>query len=89
MVGAALNAAQYLKEEGIELEVVNASTIKPLDGFCLSRLAELGRPVFTLEEHVVEGGFGSAVFCSPSLQFVHTARRFCGTSSPPLDLSTI
>ena len=27
----------------------------------LSRLAELGRPVFTVEEHVLEGGFGSSV----------------------------
>ena len=61
MVGAALTVAQRLKDEGIEVEVVNASTIKPLDGFCLSRLAELNRPVFTLEEHVMEGGFGSAV----------------------------
>ncbi len=61
MVGAALNVATRMKEEGIELEVINASTIKPLDGLCLSRLAEAGRPVFTLEEHVMDGGFGSSV----------------------------
>ncbi|MDD3213590.1 MAG: 1-deoxy-D-xylulose-5-phosphate synthase [Eubacteriales bacterium] len=61
MVGAALNVAQKLKDEGIEVEVVNASTVKPLDGFCLSRLLEQKKQVFTLEEHVVDGGFGSAV----------------------------
>lgn len=61
MVGAAINVAQRLKDEGIELEVVNASTIKPLDGLCLSRLQNRKKPVFTLEEHVLQGGFGSAV----------------------------
>ena len=61
MVGTALNVAQQLNEEGISIEVINASTIKPLDGLCLNRLAERHLPVFTLEEHVLEGGFGSAV----------------------------
>ncbi len=61
MVGPALNVAQRLKDEDIDLEVVNASTIRPLDGLCLSRLRERGKPVFTLEEHVLDGGFGSSV----------------------------
>jgi len=61
MVSAALNAAQRLRDEDISIEVVNASTLKPLDGLCLHRLREKGRPVITLEEHVLDGGFGSAV----------------------------
>ena len=61
MVGTAINVAQRLKDEGIDLEVMNASTIRPLDGMCLTRLQEKGKPVITLEEHVVDGGFGSAV----------------------------
>ena len=61
MVSAALNVAQHLRDEGIRLEVVNASTVKPLDGMCLSRMREKGRPVIALEEHVIDGGFGSAV----------------------------
>ena len=61
MVGVALNVAQRLREEKIELEVVNASTLKPLDRMTLERLAEKNKPVITLEEHVVDGGFGSAV----------------------------
>ena len=61
MVGIAIQISQKLAAEGIEVEVVNASTIKPLDGLCLSRLAEKGKPVITLEEHVLDGGFGSAV----------------------------
>lgn len=61
MVSAALNVAHRLQDEGIDAEVVNASTIKPLDGLCLNRLLEKSKPVITVEEHVVEGGFGSAV----------------------------
>ena len=61
MVSAAITIAQRLKDEGIHLEVKNASTIKPLDGMCLTRLQDKGKPIITLEEHVVDGGFGSAV----------------------------
>ena len=61
MVGIALDVAKRLQNEGIALEVVNASTVKPLDGDCLARLANKHIPVFTLEEHMLDGGFGSAV----------------------------
>ncbi len=61
MVAAAMDAAAALRRQGIALEVINASTVKPLDTAVLARLAKAGRPVFTLEEHVLEGGFGSAV----------------------------
>ena len=61
MVSAALNVAKGLRDEGIRLEVVNASTVKPLDVGCLERLKAKNRPVITLEEHVLDGGFGSSV----------------------------
>lgn len=61
MAGIALEAAQRLQSEGISLEVVNASTVKPLDGDCLVRISGRHIPVFTLEEHVLDGGFGSSV----------------------------
>src|SRR6516162_2502 len=35
----------------------------------------------------IVSGFGGAAFCSPSLQFVHSARRLERASSPPFDLS--
>ena len=41
--------------------MINASTIKPLDKETLRRVFEKGAPVVTLEEHVLQGGFGSAV----------------------------
>ena len=55
----------------MELEVVNASTIKPLDTACLDAVFASGRPIFTMEEHVLSGGFGSSVLeyaCKPGKQ---------------------
>ncbi len=61
MVPSALKVADALAAQGIELEVINASTVKPLDGECLRRLSREGMVCWTLEEHVLSGGFGSAV----------------------------
>ena len=61
MTAAALRVADGLSQEGIEAEVINASTIKPLDSTCLKRIFALNIPVVTLEEHVLQCGFGSAV----------------------------
>ena len=82
MVSPALNVAQRLRDEGLELEVVNASTVKPLDGFCLSRLAEQGRPVFTIEEHVLDGGFGSSVLEYDAAHEINEACTGCGQCVP-------
>ncbi|MCI2050171.1 MAG: transketolase family protein [Lachnospiraceae bacterium] len=60
-VSAALDAAKLLKEEGIEAEVLNICTIKPLDDdLILASAAKTGR-VVTAEEHSVIGGLGGAV----------------------------
>ena len=57
----ALTAAKELLKEGIEVEVVNFSTIKPLDENTLLRVGkEIGR-IVTIEDHQKMGGFGSAV----------------------------
>lgn len=61
MTAAALRVADRLAQEGICVRVVNASTIKPLDEGCLNRLFDEQLPIFTVEEHVLQGGFGSAV----------------------------
>lgn len=56
-----LEAARLLAAEGISAEVVNASTIKPLDEDLL--LASAGRTghVMTVEDHALHGGLGGAV----------------------------
>ncbi|MGN1019234.1 MAG: transketolase C-terminal domain-containing protein, partial [Aristaeellaceae bacterium] len=59
MVAPALETAELLARKGIDAMVVNCSTVKPLDEDALYRLD--GIPLFTLEEHVLTGGFGSAV----------------------------
>ncbi|HJT58900.1 MAG TPA: 1-deoxy-D-xylulose-5-phosphate synthase [Ktedonobacteraceae bacterium] len=54
-------AAKELAEEGIHATVVNARWAKPLDEEMILRLAEGTHRIVTIEDHVVAGGFGSAV----------------------------
>ncbi|GKV54185.1 1-deoxy-D-xylulose-5-phosphate synthase [Sporosarcina sp. NCCP-2222] len=57
----ALDAAEQLAAKGINVQVVNARFIKPLDTAMLDYLFAAGKPIITLEEAVLAGGFGSAV----------------------------
>ena len=61
MVEPAMAAAAACQSEGLGVGVVNARFAKPLDAVLLPRLIASGRPILTLEDHVVAGGFGSAV----------------------------
>ncbi|MDK2887582.1 MAG: 1-deoxy-D-xylulose-5-phosphate synthase [Thermoanaerobacter sp.] len=61
MVSVASEAAMLLEQQGIQAAVINARFIKPLDEECISRYALRTRRVVTIEEHVLQGGFGSAV----------------------------
>ncbi len=61
MVSASLEAAEKLAVEGIEAEVINASTIKPLDETTVLKSAQKTGLVVSAEEHSVIGGLGSAV----------------------------
>jgi 1-deoxy-D-xylulose-5-phosphate synthase len=60
MVYPALQAARVLAGEGIDLAVVNARFIKPLDQDLILEMADTGYLV-TIEENVLQGGFGTAV----------------------------
>ena len=61
LVHEALAAADSLAAAGIEATVVNARFAKPLDAErFLTLAARVGR-ILTVEEHVMAGGFGSAV----------------------------
>lgn len=57
----ALHAAEQLLEQGISAQVVNARFIKPMDEAMLHSIFERNIPVVTIEEAVLQGGFGSAV----------------------------
>jgi transketolase len=61
MVSRALEAADLLSAEGIELRVVNMSTIEPLDVEAVLRAAEETGAVVTVEEGTTTGGLGAAV----------------------------
>ncbi|MCR4670699.1 MAG: transketolase family protein [Saccharofermentans sp.] len=60
-VASALEAAEMLAADGIDAEVINFHTIKPLDKDTLTASAAKTGRVFTVEEHSVIGGLGGAV----------------------------
>jgi 1-deoxy-D-xylulose-5-phosphate synthase len=62
MVEAAMQARNVLLEEGINVRVVNARFAKPIDKEALAKEMSRQQHVFTLEEHWLSGGFGSACF---------------------------
>ena len=61
MVGAALEAAESLAKQGVDAEVINAHTVKPLDADTICASAEKTGRVVTAEEHSIMGGLGGAV----------------------------
>ncbi|HEU0167787.1 MAG TPA: 1-deoxy-D-xylulose-5-phosphate synthase, partial [Chloroflexota bacterium] len=60
-VNIAMEAAERLGLSGISTGVINARFVKPLDEDTLLEAARRYRRLVTIEEHVVAGGFGSAV----------------------------
>lgn len=60
-VSSALEAAERLAADGIDAEVINICTIKPLDEELVVRSAAKTGKVVTAEEHSIVGGLGGAV----------------------------
>ncbi len=60
-VSEALEAAKMLEADGINAEVINIHTIKPLDKELVVKSAQKTGKVVTVEEHWINGGLGSAV----------------------------
>jgi len=91
MVGSALEAAETLAAEGIDAEVINIHTIKPLDEeLVVASAAKTGR-VVTVEEHSVIGGLGDAVLGALAEKQPTPTRKVgvndvFGESGPALDL---
>ena len=61
MVAPGILAAELLAKSGMEVGVVNARFVKPLDVELLKKISAQAKFIFTVEEGVLEGGFGSAV----------------------------
>lgn len=60
-VAEAVEASDLLSDEGISLRVVDAYSIKPIDGEAILAAAGETRMIFSAEEHNVVGGLGTAV----------------------------
>ncbi|MFN5757278.1 MAG: 1-deoxy-D-xylulose-5-phosphate synthase [Planctomycetia bacterium] len=73
LLGGALEAARRLREEGLEVGVINARFVKPLDTTALLERIEAAPWVVTVEENALPTGFGSAV-----LEAINDARISCG-----------
>jgi 1-deoxy-D-xylulose-5-phosphate synthase len=59
MVAEAIEVRDLLEKRGIHASLVNCRSVKPMDEKMLRQLAN--RPIVTMEEHVLTGGFGSVV----------------------------
>ena len=91
MTAKALDAAETLAKQGIQAEVINVHTIKPLDEETVIASAKKTGKVVTVEEHSIIGGLGSAVAevlarqCPTKQAFVGVQDSF-GESGSPNDL---
>jgi 1-deoxy-D-xylulose-5-phosphate synthase len=61
LLGRCVEAARQLREEGLDVGVINARFAKPLDAETIVRAADQTGFVLTVEESALCGGFGSAV----------------------------
>ena len=61
LVWEAILAGEMLEKEGIDAEIINIHTIKPLDNEAILKSASKTRCVVTAEEHQLNGGLGDAV----------------------------
>lgn len=91
MVSKAIEAAEALKGEGINAEVINVHTIKPIDSEAIISSAKKTGAVVTCEEHSIIGGLGSAV-CEVICENIPVPLKRVGVndtfgeSGKPLDL---
>lgn len=61
MVAEALKAQEALREEGINIRVVDIHTIKPIDDEMIVKCAKETKKLISIEEHSVIGGLGTAI----------------------------
>ncbi len=57
----AVKASIFLKNKSINTTIINARFVKPLDAELLIKYTSKIKKIITVEEHVLDGGFGSAV----------------------------
>lgn len=75
MAAESIKAAEMLKNDGIDAEIINIHTIKPLDVQMVAKSAKKTGAVVTAENHSVIGGLGSAVSEALSESYPVPVRR--------------
>jgi 1-deoxy-D-xylulose-5-phosphate synthase len=77
LLGRCVEAARQLRQEGLDVGVINARFAKPLDAETIVRAVEETGFVLTVEENTLSGGFGSAVLEALSGAGVDTSNVRC------------
>lgn len=80
---ACIQAAEQLREAGLDVGVINARFVKPLDTATIFRAIEDTSFVLTVEEGTLLGGFGSAVLEAANAAQVSTDRIRCPRFAGP------
>ena len=91
MVAEAIEAGKELQAAGIDAEIINMATIKPLDAQLVVASARKTGKVITVEEHNIIGGLGEAVCAALSAECPVPVKRIgindeFGHSGPAKDL---
>lgn len=91
MVAEAIEAGKELQAAGIDAEIINMATIKPLDAQLVVASARKTGKVITVEEHNIIGGLGEAVCAALSTECPVPVKRIgindeFGHSGPANDL---
>ncbi|MEP9412225.1 MAG: transketolase family protein [Candidatus Brocadia sp.] len=90
LVVNSLIAADILSKEGIKASVINMHTIKPIDQEILIKVARQSKAVVTAEQHVLDGGLGSAVAsilaraCPVPIEMIGIDNRFGQSGEPDI-----
>ena len=90
-VSEAIIAQEQLKQEGINIRVVDIHTIKPIDRELIVKCAKETKKIITIEDHSIIGGLGSAVCEVLSEEYPCKVTRMgikdtFGTSAPAKEL---
>jgi len=88
MVEKAMEAAEILEKEGIEIRILDMHTIKPIDKEAIIHAALETNGIVTAEEHSIVGGLGSAVAevtatCAPCKMAMIGVKDRMGESAEP------
>ncbi|MBE6033907.1 MAG: 1-deoxy-D-xylulose-5-phosphate synthase [Clostridiales bacterium] len=78
MLSIAYEVCTQLREEGIEIGLVNARCIKPLDEESIINITKTTKRIITMEDNVLAGGFGQQVVSLLALKNIDIPCRTIG-----------